>query len=169
MKDFYTLFIKELKDIYDAEKRIAKMLPEMARSAHSSNLKEAFQRHHKETKEQIKRLEEIFTELDESLIGGRNEVVKSLLKETSKTVRTNYHPTVKDAALIHAAQQMKHYEIASYGTLKSFAKDLKMTQIYNLLDDTSKEEGSMNKTLTSVAEGNLFQKGINDKACEKCA
>lgn len=169
MKDFYTLFVKELKDIYDAEKQIVKILPELAKASHSSNLKEAFHRHLKETKEQIKRLEEISNELNETLTGSRNEVVKGLLKEAHKIVKSNFDPAVKDAALINAAQHIEHYEIASYGTLKAFAKDLKMTQVYNLLDDTAKEEGSANKTLTSIAEGNIFQKGVNDKACEKCA
>src|ERR1700730_1849749 len=120
MKDFYTLFVKELKDIYDAEKQIVKMLPELAKASHASNLKEAFHRHLKETKEQIKRLEEISSELNESLSGARNEVVKGLLKEAHKIVKSNFDPVVKDAALINAAQHIEHYEIASYGTLKAF-------------------------------------------------
>src|SRR5689334_23816357 len=140
MKDFYTLFVKELKDIYDAEKQIAKVLPELAKASHSSSLKEAFHRHLKETKEQIKRLEEISSELNETLTGTRNEVVKGLLKEAQKVTKSSFDPAVRDAALINAAQRIEHYEIASYGTLKSFAKDLKMTQVYNLLDDTAKEE-----------------------------
>jgi ferritin-like metal-binding protein YciE len=167
MKDFYSLFVKELKDIYDAEKQIVKALPEMVKSAHSPILKEAFQHHLKESKEHIKRLEEISNELNEKLTGTHNEVIKSLIKETHHLLKGDFDPAVKDAALINAAQHVEHYEIASYGALKAFAKELKLTEVYNLLDDTSKEEGSMNKTLTSVAEGNLFQKGVNDKALEK--
>lgn len=169
MKDFYSLFVKELQDIYDGEKQILKALPEMAKLAHSSSLKEAFQHHLKETKEQIKRLEEISKEINEKLTGGHNEVIKSLLKEGHKIGTSSFDVIAKDAALINAAQHVEHYEIASYGTLKAFAKHLKLTEVYNLLDDTSKEEGSMNKTLTSIAEGSIFQKGVNDKAVEKCA
>jgi ferritin-like metal-binding protein YciE len=168
MKDFYSLFIKELKDIYDAEKQIMKALPEMIKSAHSSNLKEAFQQHLKETKEQVKRLESISQELNEDLAGGRNDVVKSLIMEGRKS-KAFTDPIVKDVALINAAQHIEHYEIASYGTLKAFAKHLKLTDVYNLLDDSSKEEGHANKTLNSIAEGSIFQKGVNDKACAKVA
>jgi ferritin-like metal-binding protein YciE len=169
MKDFYSLFIKELKNIYDAEKQILKALPEMAKSAHCSHLKEAFHQHLKETKLQITRLEDISQELNEDLSGTENEAVKSLLKEGQKIIKSKFDAVSKDAALINAAQHIEHYEIASYGTLKAFAKHLKFTEVFNLLDDTSKEEGIMNKTLTSIAEGSIFQKGVNDKACEKCA
>jgi ferritin-like metal-binding protein YciE len=169
MKDFYSLFVKELKDIYDAEKQIVKALPEMAKAAHTPSLKDAFHQHLKETKEQVKRLEVIAKELDEDLDGAQNEIVKSMLKEGNKLIKGHYDSIVKDAALLNAAQHVEHYEIASYGALKAFAKHLKLTDVFNLLDDTSREEGGMNKTLTSIAEGSVFQKGVNDKACEKCA
>lgn len=169
MKDFYSLFVKELKDIYNAEKQILKALPDMAKSAHAQSLKEAFHQHHKETKEQIKRLEAIANEINEDLDGAENEIVKSMLKEGHKLIKGHFDPIVRDAALINAAQHVEHYEIASYGALKAFAKHLKLTDVFNLLDDASREEGSMNKTLTSIAEGSVFQKGINDKACEKVA
>jgi ferritin-like metal-binding protein YciE len=169
MKDFYSLFVKELKDIYDAEKQILKALPEMAKSAHAQSLKEAFHQHLKETKEQIKRLEAISQEMNEDLKGAHNEIVKSMLKEGNKLVKGHFDPIVSDAALINAAQHVEHYEIASYGALKAFAKHLKLTGIFSMLDETSREEGSMNKMLTSIAEGSVFQKGVNDKACEKVA
>lgn len=169
MKDFYALFIKELRDIYDAEKQIAQVMPHIVKAVHAPNLKEALQSHLKDSKEQIKRLETIGTELNEDLSGCKNEVVKTLLNEAHKLIKANYDPIVKDAAIINIVQHIEHYEIASYGTLKAFAKHLKLTDIFNLLDDSSSEEGGANKTLTHIAEGNLFQKGINDKASEKCA
>jgi len=169
MKDFYSLFIKELQDIYAAEKQILKALPEMAKAAHSQSLKDAFHQHLKETKEQIKRLETVSRELNEEIDGTQNEIVKSMLAEGHKLIKAHFEPMVRDAALVNAAQHVEHYEIASYGILKAFAKHLKLTDVYNLLDDSSREEGSMNKTLTSIAEGSVFQKGVNDKACEKCA
>lgn len=169
MKDFYSLFIEDLKNIYDAEKQNVKALSEMIKAAHSPHLKELFQKHLKETKEQIKRLETIGKEIGENLKGAKNETVKNLLKEKQKIMKADFAPLVKDAALINAAQHVEHYEIASYGTLKAFAKHLRLSGVYNLLDDSAKEEGNMNKALTSIAEGNVFQKGVNDKACEKCA
>jgi ferritin-like metal-binding protein YciE len=169
MKSFYTLFVKELKEIYDAEKQIVKALPELAKAANSSHLKEALHQHLKETKEHVRRLEEISNIIGEDLTGVSNEGMKALLKEGSKIAKSQLDPLLRDAALIDAAQHVEHFEIASYGTLKAFAKHLKMTDVFNLLDDTSQEEGNANKTLTSIAEGSVFQKGVNDKACEKCA
>ena len=169
MKDFYCLFVSELKEIYDGEKQIQKALAEMIKAAHSVSLKECLQAHLKESKDQIKRLEEIGKEIDEDLQGAHNEVVKSFLKIKRKILQTHFDPAVRDAALINLAQHIEHYEIASYGMLKAFARHLKLVESYNLLDDSSKEEGRVNKELTQIAEGNLFQKGVNDKACEKCA
>ena len=169
MKDFYSLFIKELKSIYAAEKQIVKALPDMIKAAHSSDLKEAFQNHLKDTKLQVKRLQDIGLDLNEDFEGPDNEIIKTYIKEARKIIKSKVGPILKDAALINAAQHIEHYEIASYGTLKSFAKHLKATEIFNLLDDACQEEGLADKALTAIAEGNLFHKGINDKACEKCA
>ncbi|HEY2810394.1 MAG TPA: DUF892 family protein [Rhabdochlamydiaceae bacterium] len=169
MKDFYSLFIKELKDIKDAEIQLSKGFPDLIKMTHTPQLKELLQTHHKETKEQIKRLDAVASELSEDIDGGQNEVVKSFVKEAHKIQKGNYDPVVRDAALIDLLQQIEHYEIASYGALKAFAKHLKFTDIYNILDDSSREEGNMNKALTTIAEGNVFQKGVNDKACEKVA
>jgi ferritin-like metal-binding protein YciE len=163
------LFLEELKDIYDAERQIVKALTELSKAAHSSTLKEALQHHLKETKQHVERLDEISLLLNEDLSGHSNAVVKELLKKGQKVAKSSLPGSIKDAAIINAAQHVEHYEIASYGSLKAFAKHLKMTDVFNLLEDNSKEEGNADKTLTSIAEGNLFQKGVNDKACEKCA
>ena len=132
-------------------------------------LKEALQKHLIETKQHVERLDEISLILNEDLSGHSNAVIKELLKRGQKFAKARLSGSIKDAAIINAAQHVEHYEIASYGSLKAFAKHLKMTDVFNLLDDNSKVEGNANKMLTSIAEGNLFQKGVNNKACEKCA
>ena len=169
MKDFYELFIKELKDIYNAERQIVHALPEMAKRAHAANLKHALHGHLQESKKQVERLKKIAKEINEDLKGPENEVIKSLIREGQKIMKTHYDPVVKDAALINLIQHIKHYEIASYGSLKAFAKQLKLPHVHKLFYESSKEEGHANKSLTAIAEGHFFKVGINDKACKKCA
>src|SRR5690349_13700782 len=113
MKNFYSLFIEEIKNIYDAEKQILKALPEMAKSAHSQNLKDALHQHLKETRDQIKRLETISKELNEDIEGAQNIIIKSMLTEGHKLIKAQLNPIVRDAALLNAAQHVEHYEIAS--------------------------------------------------------
>src|SRR5437764_466777 len=112
MKDFYFLFIKGLKEIYDAEKQIVKALPEMIKASHDPELKEILQSHLTETKGQVKRLQEIATDLNEDLEGPENAIIKAHIKEGQKLIKTKLDPIVKDAAIITAAQLIEHYEIS---------------------------------------------------------
>lgn len=165
-KDFYQLFIQELKDIYNAEKQNVKALPIMASAAHSPMLKEAFRTHWKETKEHVQRLKQIARILGEDLSGSECDAMRGILKEAHKSLDLNYASPVRDASLISEAQKVEHYEIATYGTLKTFAHHLNFPRVEELLNLTIKEEGNTNKKLTKIAEGTIFSKGINVKAKE---
>ncbi len=166
MKGLHELFVQELHLLYDGEKQIVEMLPGIIDAASSKRLKEALGEHLEETKKQVRRLEVIFKELHQSFSEMRSQVMESLLKEAGKVIQSDYEASVKDVALINCIQHIEHFEIASYGILKSLAKDFNYDNIYNLLDESSDEEGLANKTLTKIAEGNLLCKGVNTKASE---
>lgn len=167
MKDFYDLFIHELQDMYSAELQIVKALPEMARAAHHPDLKEAFRNHRDETQKQIERLEKAAEELGVTFKEVESPIMMEMLKEGKKVINSKYASDVKDAALITAAQRVEHYEMACYGILKSFAKQIDRKDIVKLLDESSKEEGNADKKLTEIAEGTLFNKGVNEKALKR--
>ena len=169
MKNFYNLFIKELQNVYSVEKQIIAALPKMIEGASSSKLKEALRHHLKETKEQLKRLNTIALELGEGITGFKSDAIAGLIKDGSKVLRAHYDKPSKDAAIISACQRIEHYEIAVYGVLKALARHLNLRHVEELLIETAKEEGHANKTLTELAEGNLFSSGINEKACKKVA
>lgn len=167
MKDFYDLFIHELHDMYSAERQIVKALPEMAKAANHPDLKEAFRTHRDETQRQIERLEEVAAQLGIQYKDAECPVVKEMLKEGKKIINSNYASDVKDAALITAAQRVEHYEMACYGILKAFAKQIDRKDLVKLLDESAKEEGHADKKLTEIAEGGLFSKGVNEKALKR--
>lgn len=167
MEDFYQLFVNELKDIYNAEMQIEKALPQMISAASSSQLKDAFRNHLKETKNQVKRLEEISREINENLRGTECNGMKGILEEGKGAITGSFHKdNIRDAALIGAAQRVEHYEIAVYGTLKAYAKHLKMNNAEKLLDQTLQEEYHADTLLSKLAEGSFFTSGINTKACD---
>ncbi len=170
MKDFYHLFIGELKEIYSAERQSVKMMPEVIKAAKSSKLKEALKEHLEETKNQVARLEKVASDLKESFSGSECEPMEGLWKEWAHVVKSHYHDDVQDSAIIGFIQKIKHYEISVYGTLKTFAKHLQMHKIEVWLRESIKEELMADKKLTEIAEGSMFAGGINIKACKKhCA
>lgn len=146
------LFVHELRDLYDAETRIVETLPEMIDKASSTDLKEAFQNHLEETREQVNRLEEIFRSMGQDPSGETCEGMEGLLEEGSEILEEQGDPMVVDAAIIGAAQRVEHYEIAAYGTAKTFAKRLGDNDAEKLLDKTLKEEKKADEKLTKVAE-----------------
>ena len=169
MKGLHELFLNELHLMYNAEKQIVDALPAVIEAASSKKLKEALSDHLEETKKQVRRLEVIFKELGQNYSGAISEVMQGLLKEADKVIHSDYEENVKDVALINCAQHVEHFEIASYGILKSLAKDFNYDNAYTLLDESSNEEGLANKTLTKIAEGNILSKGVNTKASEGVA
>jgi ferritin-like metal-binding protein YciE len=146
------LYITELKDLYDAEHRIIKALPKMAESANSPELRSAFEQHLDQTRGHVSRLEQIFQRLDEPAKGQKCKGIEGIIDEGEDLMDKDSAPAVCDAALISAAQKVEHYEIAGYGTARTFARRLGFDDQAMLLDQTLKEEGQTDKKLTSLAE-----------------
>jgi ferritin-like metal-binding protein YciE len=149
------LLVHELKDLYSAETQIVKALPKMAKAASSADLQKAFEDHLEETKHQVQRLDEIFQELETSARGKKCKAMEGLLAEGKEVVDEDAEPHVKDAALIGAAQRVEHYEIAAYGTTRTFAKQLGKDRIVELLDETLEEEKGADTKLTDLAESSV--------------
>lgn len=158
------LYIDQLRDLYSAETQLIDALPKMAGAASSSDLKKAFQSHLDETKQQKQRLEQIFSQMGTSPQGETCEAMKGLIKEGEEAIQLNGDPVVRDAALIAAAQRVEHYEMAGYGTVRTFADELGFGDAQSLLQTTLNEEGDANKKLTSIAEGGFLSQGVNQKA-----
>lgn len=145
------MYIQELKDLYSAETQITKALPKMASAATSPRLKEAFQSHLQETEAQIQRLEQIFAKLGESPKGKTCEGMKGLLKEGAELMKEDADPDVMDAGLISAAQRVEHYEMAGYGTVRTYAELLREQAAVELLEETLKEEKAADSKLSKIA------------------
>ncbi|WP_207426887.1 ferritin-like domain-containing protein [Pedobacter sp. SYSU D00535] len=147
------LFKDELKDIYWAEKHLAKALPKMAKSATSDELRSCLEQHLTETEEQIARLEKVFELIGVKAAGKKCEAMEGLVEEGKGMMEeTEDGSMTRDAAIISSAQKIEHYEIASYGTLRTLANTLGMTEAANLLQQTLDEEKSTDVKLTQVAE-----------------
>lgn len=146
------LYIKELRDTYDAEKQITKALPEMAKAASSSQLRQAFEEHLQQTKNHVERLEQIFKALGESPKGESCDGMEGLIEEGSSLMDEDMDPEAVDAGLIAAAQRVEHYEMAAYGTVRTYAKILGDTKATSLLQETLDEEKAADQRLTGLAE-----------------
>lgn len=151
MDSLRELFIEELKDTYDAEKQIIKALPKMIKDASSSELSSAFEKHLEETRGQVDRLETIFEILEEEAKGKPCKGMAGIIAEGKEMVEEAEDDDVKDAALIAAAQKVEHYEIASYGTLKSYASLLDEEEAANLLEETLNEEKEADEHLSELS------------------
>lgn len=152
MQTMEDLFLHELKDIYSAEKQLLKMLPKLAKNAQSEKLREAFETHAQETQGQLERLDQIFEELGKNTRGAKCLAMEGLLEEAKSLLEEDFEETLLDAALIGAAQKVEHYEIAGYGTLRTFAHLLGMTEAERLLQETLDEEKRTDEKLTQLAE-----------------
>jgi len=151
-KNLEDLFVDKLKDIYDAEKRITKALPKMAKSATSEALSSAFEEHLKVTEGQIERLDRIFESLDQSPGRKTCHGMVGLLEEGQEVMQEEMSEEVMDAALIAAAQEVEHYEIASYGTLRTWAQVLGKDEEAGLLQESLFEEEETDEKLNQLAE-----------------
>jgi len=147
------LYLEELRDLYSAETQLVKALPKMVKGASSAELKEAFGDHLEQTKEHVERLDEIFDRLDEKPTGKTCKAMKGLIEEASEMLEEDGEESVIDAGLIGAAQRVEHYEIAAYGTVRTFAGLLGEEEAAELLEQTLQEEGETDKTLSQLAEG----------------
>ncbi len=155
------LFIDELKDIYWAEKAETKALPKMIKNATSKDLIKGLQEHLEVTKGHIDRCEKIFDLLGKPARAKKCEAMEGLIKEAEEIMEHTEDGVVRDAGIISAAQKVEHYEIASYGTLRAFAKTLGNNEIAKLLEQTLGEERDADDKLTKVAEST-----VNEEAME---
>ena len=150
-KNLHELFVDELKDIYDAEKQLTKALPKMAKATDSQELRAAFEEHLEITRMQVNRLEEVFKSLGMAARGKTCEGMKGLIEEGQEMMEEVEQGPTLDAALISAAQKVEHYEIASYGTLATFAEILGHQDAKDLLGQTLEEEKEADEKLTEIA------------------
>jgi ferritin-like metal-binding protein YciE len=169
LNSFYELFVGQLRDLYDAEGQIVEALPKMMNAASSTELRQAFQRHLDQSREHVRRLQDVFGYLGENPMGERCEAMEGLLQEGEEVILAPGDAAVKDAALITAAQRVEHYEMAGYGTVRTYAKELGYKDAEKLLQQTLNEEGETDKALTRLAEGSFFTTGINQEAKEAVA
>jgi len=156
-KNLQELFHETLKDIYFAEKKILSALPKMAKAAQDSALKAAFEKHERETEEHVNRLEKVFEELDEAPRGKTCDAIMGIIAEGQEVVKEFKGKPALDAGLLAAAQAVEHYEIARYGTLKTWATELGLTRSAKLLETTLGEEKKTDQTLTQLAESGVNQ------------
>jgi ferritin-like metal-binding protein YciE len=151
MDSLRKLYVDELKDLYSAEKQILQALPKMAKKATNEQLKKGFEMHLEETRMQVERLDQIFELLGKSPRGKKCKGMEGLLEEGKEMMQEDMDPEVMDAALIAAAQRVEHYEIAGYGTVRTYAQLLGENQHIKLLQQTLDEEGNTDKKLTQLA------------------
>ena len=157
METFAQLFEETLKDIYYAEKAILKSLPKMAKKATSKKLQTAFTKHHKETEKQIDRLDRVFALIGKRASGKKCPAIEGIIEEAEEVIKEAKDPTIRDAAMLAAAQSVEHYEISRYGTLVAWAEQLGMTDAARLLQQTLDEEKKTDAALTKLAESSLYQ------------
>ena len=146
------LYTDELRDLYNAENQLLKALPKMAKAASSEELKEAFEKHLEQTKGHVERLEQVFEELGEKPKGKTCRAMKGLIEEGSEILEEDGEESVLDAGIIVAAQKVEHYEIAGYGSVRTFAHLLGKDKSAALLQTTLDEESETNEILNKLAE-----------------
>jgi ferritin-like metal-binding protein YciE len=156
------LYISELRDLYSAENQLLKALPKMARGASSSELKDAFETHLEQTKGHVERLEQLFERLDESPKGKTCHGMKGLIEEGSEILKEDGEDSVLDAGMIVAAQKVEHYEIAGYGSARTFANLLGKDEEAKLLQSTLDEEAETNEILNGLAESVVNPEAVTE-------
>lgn len=149
------LLVDQLQDLYDAEKQLVKALPKVAKAASNPDLKMAIEHHLEETRNQVSRLEQVFDQIGKKAKKKTCEAMKGLITEGEEVLSAKGDPDVKDAAIIAASQRIEHYEIAGYGSARTFAQHLGHSEAARLLQETLDEEGSADKKLTQIAEAHV--------------
>ncbi|WP_173933559.1 ferritin-like domain-containing protein [Chelativorans sp. Marseille-P2723] len=152
------LMLDTLKDIYSAEKQVLRVLPKMGKAARSEELKKALENHRKETEKQIERLEKVFETLDKTPRGKTCEAMQGLVAEGEEIMEEFSDSDALDAGLVSANQSIEHYEIARYGTLRTWARQLGMDEAVKLFEENLEEEKKADALLTKLAEQEANQK-----------
>jgi len=148
----HDVYVEQLRDLYSAENQLIKALPKMAKAANDATLRQGFEEHLEQTKVHAERLEEIFEALDEKPTGKKCKAMAGLVEEGSEAIGEDASPEAKDAMLIAAAQRVEHYEMAGYGTVKTYAKLLGYDEAAETLEETLSEEVETDEKLTEAAE-----------------
>ena len=154
-KTLHDLFEDTLKDIYFAEKKILATLPKMAKAAQSERLVEAFEAHRDETEEHVSRLEQIFQIIGKAAKGKTCDAIVGIVEEGAEIMKEYKNMPALDAGLLAAAQAVEHYEISRYGTLRTWAEELGLSDAATLLAKTLAEEKKADSKLTEIAEGEV--------------
>ena len=161
VQSFDDLFFTALEYMYDAEKQLAEALPKMAQASTTPQLKEVFEKHHKETHEHVKRVEQIFGAFGKKPSSQHNTVVESMVNEADGMIRNIDVGSIRDAALVHAANQVEHWEIAAYTSLLNDAKRFGRKDAISLIDQTLTEEREAAAKVTEISE-----KYVNPQAAQ---
>ena len=160
MRGLEDLLLDTVKDIYYAEKKLLKAIPKMAKKADSSELKEALQNHLEETEGHVEKVEKIFKAMGTAPKGKKCHAIEGLIEEGEEVMAENLEPAVRDAGIIVSAQKIEHYEIAAYGSIRTFAEILGFDDVADLAQEILDEEGGADKTLNEIAMS------INKEAAE---
>jgi ferritin-like metal-binding protein YciE len=161
------LYIDELKDLYSAEKQLVKALPKMAKNATSPELKQAFQDHLAKTETHVERLEQIFESLESSPRGKKCVGMEGLIEEANELLEEDAEEEVLDAGLISKAQHVEHYEMAGYGTVRTYALTLGESEHAELLEQTLNEEKEADELLTQLAENSINIEAAGDEESDE--
>jgi ferritin-like metal-binding protein YciE len=164
VKSMDDLFLEEIRDLYDAERQIIKALPKMAKATSSDELRAAFNEHLEQTRGHADRLERIFSELNEKPAGVKCEGMQGLIEEGEELIGLTEMGTVRDAGLISAAQRVEHYEMAGYGSARTFAQLLGHDDAAGLLEQTLDEEKETDERLTEIAETMVNERAVSEGA-----
>ncbi len=161
------LFEDELKDIYWAEKALTKALPKMAKNATSGELRDAIENHLGETEQQVIKLEEVFELLEKKAVAKKCEAMDGLIKEAEEIMKDTEKGPQRDAGIISAGQKVEHYEIATYGTLRTFAETLGLNEAADILAGILEEEKNADETLTEVAVSAINVEALQEETDEE--
>jgi len=170
MQDLQDLFVDLMKDLYSAENQLVKALPKMAKAASNAELKAGFQEHLEQTKEQAARIEEICKMLEVTPKGKKCAGMEGLIEEGKELMEEDAEESVLDAGLIAAAQKVEHYEIAAYGTARTWAQQLELDDAVGLLEQTLAEEKETDEKLTELATALINEEaeaGADDEGSEE--
>ena len=164
LTSLHDVFVEQLADLLSAERQLLEALPKVASAASTPDLIDAIEEHLDETREHVARLERVYELANLPATVEECEAMKSLIREGDEVVQADGDPIARDVALIASAQRVEHYEIAAYGTVRELAKQLDLSEVASILDDTLSEETAADERLTRIATGGLFTGGVNEKA-----
>lgn len=163
---FHDLFLKLLSQIHAGQKLIEENLPKISEVTDSNDLKECFKLHLNETKEQMRRIEKSFAHIGDRPSKAECAPMRSIIEDLLKRIQKGKPSPVMDAEIIAAMQTLEHFQIAFYGTLRTFADQFKYKEVVDLFTETLREIVNTDKTLTAIAEGGFFSSGVNQEAAK---